>query len=170
MTKRGIIVFAIAVIALALPAAAFAQALEGTDTEFRLFGIELGMLGGYNLEEEEAVMGRSVAISLATLENMQIGFTAVTFDGDLAPLPTQQYVGMRFDYFFTEQLALSMMVGNAAGANVGGSIGAHYLIVRSQPENMFSSALKLKVDYFMNDDQGPGAGTIGIGLAGSFGL
>ena len=171
MTKRGIIVLAIVSMALILPGAAFSQALESTDTEFRLFGIELGALAGYNLEDEESVMGRSFALSLAVLENMQIGISAVTFDGQLTTIASpQQYVGMRFDYFFTEQLALALMVGNAAGANIGGSIGAHYLIVRSQPADMFSSALKLKADYFFNDEQGIGGGTIAIGLAGSFGL
>lgn len=170
MTKRGIIVLSIVVFALILPAAAFAQALEGTDTEFRLFGIELGALGGYNLETDEAVMGRSFALSLAVIDNMQVGIGAVGFT-DQSPVPvTNEYVGMRFDYFFSEQLALSMMVGNSSVGNVGGSIGGQYLIVRSQPANGFSSALKLKIDYFMNDGDGIGGGTIGIGLAGSFGL
>lgn len=167
MTKRGIIVLAIVGMALILPAAAFSQALEGTDTEFRLFGIELGALAGYNLEDEESIMGRSFMLSLAVLENMQVGIAAVQFDGAGA---AHEYVGMRFDYFFTEQLALGLMVGNSAVGEVGGSVGVQYLIVRSQPENMFSSGLKLKVDYFLNDGDGVGGGTIGIGLAGSFGL
>lgn len=170
MLKRGILVFAIISLSLILPAAAFAQALEGTDTEFRLFGIELGALGGYNLETEEPVMGRSFALSLAVIENMQVGIGAVSFT-DQSPVPvTNEYVGMRFDYYFTEQMALSMMVGNSSVGDVGGSIGGQYLILRSQPENGFSSALKLKIDYFMNDGDGIGGGTIGIGLAGSFGL
>ena len=83
------------------------------------------------------------------------------------------YAGMKFDYFFTDRLAFSLLTGNAAVGTTpafGGAVGGQYLIVRSQPENGFSSALKVKVDYFMNDEDGPDAGTIAIGLAGSIGL
>ncbi|TVQ37511.1 MAG: hypothetical protein EA384_11630 [Spirochaetaceae bacterium] len=171
MTKRGIILSILCIAALLIPAAAFAQGLEGTDAEFRLFGVELGSLVGYNLEDEEAVVGRSFGLSLAVLDNMQVGFGAVVFDA-AAPVPQRRFAGMKFDYFFTDQLAFSLLAGNAAGggAAYGGAIGGQYLIVRNQPQDGFSSALKLKVDYFINDEDGPAGGTLAIGLAGSIGL
>lgn len=172
MRKGRVLFLVLCAVVVLFPLAVSAQGLESTDAEFRVFGVELGSLAGYNLEEEEPVVGRNFGLSLAVMDNAQVGFGAVVFDAQALTNP-RMFAGMKFDYFFTDRLAFSLLTGNAAnGANAtfGGAVGGQFLIVRSQPENGFSSALKVKVDYFMNDDDGPDGGTIGIGLAGSIGL
>ena len=171
MAKRRMLFTVLCAAVVLFPVAVSAQGLESTDAEFRVFAVELGSLAGYNLQDEEAVIGRNFGLSLAVMENIQVGLGAVMFSAD--GIPQRMFAGMKFDYFFTDRLAFSLLTGNASVGGTpgfGGGLGGQYLIVRSQPENGFSSALKVKVDYFMNDEDGPDAGTVAIGLAGSIGL
>ena len=53
MAKRRVLFTVLCAAAILLPATVSAQGLESTDAEFRVFGVELGSLAGYNLEDEE---------------------------------------------------------------------------------------------------------------------
>lgn len=161
-----IVVFVMAV--LFTPAMAFGQFGE-TNTVSRLFNVETGFLAGYNFEEDETVTGNSVALNLAVMENAEIGFVRTQFD-DSAGAVNAVYNLVRFNYFFTEQVAVSLSSGAEGGGDAAGSIGGNFIILRSIPEDGFSSSLKANVQYLFHEDPGVGEGTMGVSLLGTIGL
>ena len=199
MKKQFIVIAAMTAALLLLPLQAFAQededandveqevevvTAEGassvefgvTNTESRIFHVELGFMSGYRLEDEETIVGRTMALVFSLTENMQLGLFNATFaDSSL----TDTYNLVRFDYFFSERLALSLGTGQAsvegpaAGnfeSTVGGLIGVNALLVRSVPESGMSSTLKAGVHYLMNEEHGFGDGTVGVQIVGTIGL
>ena len=175
MSKRRRCALCIVCLATLLgSAAASGQPLEASGRESRLFSVEMGALVGYNLEVEGSVAGRSFGLGLATIDSVQVGFAAVVFDGpDLVGALPKRYAGMTIDYLFTDRLGFSLLaagVNGVPGASYGAGVGARYLILRNRPPDGFWSALKLKGDLLLNDEDGLGGGTPAIGLAGSIGL
>lgn len=169
--------FALCILSLATllgSAAASGQPLESSERGSRLFSVEVGALVGYNLEVEGSVAGRSFGLSLAVIDSVEVGFGALVFDGpDLVGALPKRYAGMTIDYLFTDRLAFTLLaagVDGVPGASFGAGFGARYLILRSRPQDGFRSALKLKADLLLNDEDGLGGGTLAIGLAGSIGL
>lgn len=153
---------------LLLAPAVFGQDFGDTMTESRLFNIETGFLAGYDFGAEETVTGTSTALNLAILENAEIGFVRVSFSDDTGAV-ADTYNLLRFNYFFTQQLSVSLASGAESGS-AAGSIGGNFILVRSIPDNGFSSTMKINVQYLFNEAAGIGDGTLGISLLGTIGL
>ncbi|TVQ26138.1 MAG: hypothetical protein EA383_06315 [Spirochaetaceae bacterium] len=154
---------------LLLAPAVFGQDFGNTMTESRLFNVEMGFLAGYDFGAEETVTGSSTALNLAILENAEIGFVRVSFSSDDGVAVADTYNLLRFNYFFTQQLSLSLASGAESGS-AAGSLGGNFLLVRSIPEDGFSSTMKINVQYLFNEAAGIGDGTLGISLLGTIGL
>lgn len=155
-----------------LPASAFAQQFGETSTESRLFNVETGFLAGYRFLNEEPVTGRTVALNFAVMENAELGIVHTMFSDDVGG--TDQYNLVRFNYFFIEQLALSLASGSSNNSNnnngVGGSIGGNFIILRNIPDDGLSSSLKANVQFLFNENDGIGNGTLGVSFLGTIGL
>lgn len=170
MKRRLFAAIVVAVIlALSAPATVLAQNLDAGLAESRLFNVELGFLTGYRFEDEETVVGRAVAVNFSILENAQIGFLNAMFSDDAGG--GQAYNMVRFDYFFTDRLSLSIGTGaEQQSASAAGLIGGNAILVRSIPDDGLATTLKAGVQYFSNDDDGFGDGTFALTLSGSIGL
>ncbi|TVR93753.1 MAG: hypothetical protein EA428_01490, partial [Spirochaetaceae bacterium] len=160
MKKRFMVLAVLVTLLLVLPLQAFAQEQEdneeapavviaesgdATITESRIFNVTLGFLGGYHLGEEETVVGRQVSLNFSILENAQIGIEGVSFQDEGGASVQDEYAFVRFDYFFTEFLSLSIGTGSHNSGTAAGTIGANALLIRSVPENGLSSSLKAGV-------------------------
>ena len=160
---------------LFLPAQAFGQEFGDTMTESRLFNVEMGFLTGYRLGDEETVVGRTAALNFAIMENAEIGVVNTQFniEGGVAG-DMHGYNLVRFNYFFNEQVALSIATGgwqdDAGNSAAAGSVGGNFVILRNIPDNGLSSTLKANVQYLMNDNDGAGEGTFAVSLLGTIGL
>ncbi|MFN2312289.1 MAG: hypothetical protein ABR590_09585, partial [Spirochaetia bacterium] len=79
---------------------------------------------GYRLEDEETVVGRTMTLNFSILENAQVGFYHAGFaDSDVGV--TDSYGMVRFRYFFSEALSVSIGTGGEARqAAPAGLIGA----------------------------------------------
>jgi len=201
MKKRFIMTAALLAVLLLLPLSAFAQedeaeetgqeveAVEATEdagvdgstsvdfgptnTESRIFHVDLGFMSGYRLEDDETVVGRTFALTFALMESGQLAFENTVFSDSDAPTRTDSYNLVRLDYFFSERISLSIGTGaSSVGGTVspGGVIGANALIFRSVPESGLSSTMKASVRYLMNEEDGFGEGTFGVALIGTIGL
>lgn len=152
------------------PAAAALESPAPSITESRIFNVSLGFLGGYHLGEDETVVGRQVSLNFSILESAQIGIEGVGFQDENGASVQDEYAFVRFDYFFTELLSLSIGTGAHSSGTAAGTIGANALLIRSVPESGLSSHLKAGIRYFMNEDDGFGDGAFGIIISGGIGL
>lgn len=169
MQKRIVcLLVGIAMALLFLPANAFGQDFGDTMTESRLFNVETGFLAGYRFGDEEPVTGTSMALNLAVMENAEFGIVRTTFSDEGGATDTYNLV--RFNYFFSEQLSLSLASGADDTASAAGSIGGNFIIVRSIPDDGLSSSLKANVQFLFNENDGIGDGTLGVSLLGTIGL
>lgn len=196
MKKRFIMTTALLALLLLLPLSAFAQedeaeetgqeveAVEATEdagadgstsvdfgptnTESRVFHVELGFIGGFDLEQEETVIGRTFALAFTIGENSQLGIVNTQLGSTAAG---REYGLLRFDYFFTQRLGISLGTGGEIQTTTpAGMIGLNALLVRNVPEDGMSSTLKAGVQYLVNEEDGFGNGTVGVQLVGTIGL
>ncbi len=162
-------VVAVAVGLLFLPGQAVGQEFGVTTTESRLFNVEAGFLTGYHLGVEETVVGRQLALNFAIMENAELGVVNAAFDQEGGGLD-QAYNLVRFNYFFNEQVALSVATGGTDAGDAAGAVGGNFVILRNIPDDGPSSTLKATVQYLMNEDDGAGDGTFSFALLGTIGL
>ena len=161
---------AVSLILLFLPAQAFGQEFGDTMTESRLFNVEMGFLTGYRLGDEETVFGRTTALNFAIMENAEIGLVHTRFSDSEAPTVENRYNLARFNYFFAEQVAVSLAIGGKPDGTAAGSVGGNFVILRNVPESGLSSTLKANVQFLMNERDGVGDGTFAVSLLGTIGL
>lgn len=171
MSKKTISTVAGVLLALLfLPGLTVGQELDAGLTESRIFNVELGFLAGYRLGDEEQVMGRAAAVNFSILENAQVGFYNATFSDDGGAV-TDSYSLVRFDYFFSDQISVSLGTGGeSSSGSAAGYIGANAILVRSIAADGFSTTLKAGAGYLSNEAAGFDDGTFVVTISGSIGL
>jgi hypothetical protein len=152
-------------IVLALLVPAFAMAQERGNTDNRIFGVQVGFLGGYDLSTDDTVVGRDFGLFFTLSEAMQVGFRSIS--GVIAPATDAMFFDL--SYFLTPKISVDMMIGNAGALGTAGGIDAGYAILKSETSDVFSSTLKLKAGYIFEETNGIGEGVIIAGLVGSIG-
>jgi hypothetical protein len=148
-------------IALLLPAALSAQ--EAGNTDNRIFGIQTGFVGGYDLLNGISVAGRDFGIFFTLNGSMQAGLRVME-----SVLSTGTAVMFDFGYFFTPQIGIDVMVGSDT-ASIVGAMDAAFTIFRSGDDSPFSSNLKIKAGYIFDQGSGIENGVINAGLVGTIG-
>ena len=163
------VVFGVCSLWAQTPSAA-ADAESATDN--RVLGIEAGFLAGYRLADSELVVGQSFSLNLTVARNVQVGFTTNNLSGAAA---ADTYGLLKIAYFLTPQLGFNVAVGTASlgiPAATAPAIGAgvFFNAFTTKSTDAFSTALKFKLDYLADMNQGIAKGTIGFGLSAVFGL
>ena len=165
---------AIAIVALFGVSGLWAQAAEaaGAATDNRVLGIEAGFLAGYRLADSELVVGQSFSLNLTVAKNVQVGFTSNNLQGAAA---ADTYGLLKIAYFLTPQLGFNIAVGTAtlglpAATAPATGAGVFFNAFTNKSEDAFSTALKFKLDYLADTNQGIASGTIAFGLSAVFGL
>ena len=144
-------------------------ALFAQNTDNRVFGMELGFLAGYDLGASDSFAGRTFAFYVPVSDSMQFGMKAV--DGTVQPAGNINYILMSAQYYLSPQLGVEMLVGRETNVgDVGGGANVFFSILKSQPEDGFSSSLKAQAGYLFEATNGVAQGTLNFGLVGSFGL
>lgn len=165
------VLLATAIVALFGVSGLWAQAGEAA-TDNRVLGIEAGFLAGYRLADSELVVGQSFSLNLTVARNVQVGFASHNLRGAAA---TDTYGLLKIAYFLTPQLGFNIAVGTAtlglpiATAPAIGA-GVFFNAFTNKSEEAFSTALKFKLDYLADTNQGIDSGTIAFGLSAVFGL
>mgnify|MGYP006305148485 CR=1 FL=1 len=143
-------------------------------TDNRVLGIEAGFLAGYRLADSELVVGQSFSLNLTVAQNVQVGFTTNNLQGAAA---ADMYALLKIAYFLTPQLGFNIAVGTAnlgvpAPPVTAPAIGAgvFFNAFTNKSTDAFSTALKFKLDYLADTNQGIDSGTIAFGLSAVFGL
>lgn len=162
-------VVAVTLLALLLPAHVVGQEFGDTSTESRLFNVEMGFLTGYRFLDEETVTGRSVGLNFAILENAELGVVNTTFSDSVGAF-SHAYNLVRFNYFFSEMVSLSVATGGGPNSSAAGSVGGNFIIFRNIPDDGLSSSLKANAQFFLNEDDGIGDGTFAVSILGTIGL
>jgi len=150
-------------IVLSLLVPAFAMAQERGDTDNRIFGVQVGFLGAYNLAAEDTLVGRDFGVFFTVSDSLQVGFRSIT--NVIAP----QAVFLDLGYLLTPQISFDLMIGTTGPANAAAGIDIGYAIVKSSSDDVFSSTLKLKAGYLFEQTNGIAEGAIIAGLVGSIG-
>jgi hypothetical protein len=159
-----------AALLLAVAGGLYAQEAEGERmTDHRLFGLELGVLAGYDLGAAETFAGRTFSVLLPVHESMQFGIKAINGFVHPAPGTANDYVLLTAEYFLTPELGIDLMAGQGP-ADIGGGVLVFYNLLKSNPGNGFSSALSVQAGYLFDATDGIANGTIDVGIVGSFGL
>jgi len=170
------VLLATAILALFGVSGVFAQDAPGATgslaTDNRVLGIEAGFLAGFRLADSELVVGQSFSLNLTVARNVQVGFTTNNLSG---AGNADTYGLLKIAYFLTPQLGFNIAVGTAAlgiPAATAPAIGAgvFFNAFTNKAEDAFSTALKFKLDYLADTNQGIDSGTIGFGLSAVFGL
>ena len=166
------LLLATAIVALFGVSGLWAQAGE-VATDNRVLGIEAGFLAGYRLADSELVVGQSFSLNLTVARNVQVGFASHNLRGAAA---ADTYGLLKIAYFLTPQLGFNIAVGTAnlgpPPATTAPAIGAgvFFNAFTNKSEEAFSTALKFKLDYLADTNQGIDSGTIAFGLSAVFGL
>ena len=118
------------------------------------------------------VVGQSFSLNLTVANNVQVGFATNNLSGAGA---TDTYGLLKIAYFLTPQLGFNIAVGSAflgIPATNAPAIGAgvFFNAFTNPSQNAFSTALKVKLDYLADMNQGIDTGTIAFGLSAVFGL
>lgn len=158
MRKTVVVLLILAVIA---PAMVMAQ--EAGNADNRIFGIQTGFVGGYDLNTNTSVAGRDFGVFFTLNPSMQAGVRVME-----SVLSTGTAVMFDFGYFLTPQIGLDVMVGHD-GASIAGAFDAAFTIIRSGSEAPFSSNLKIKAGYIFDQASGIEKGVINAGLVGTIG-
>ncbi len=148
-----------AVVILLVPVLLSAQEMGNAD--HRLFGVQVGFVAGYDLDTDDVVVGRDYGMNFTLSESLQIGFRSIS--GLLAA----DAILVDFAYYLNPNIAFDLMVGDNGGDFTAG-MEAAYLLFRSPPDEVFSSALKLKAGYLF-DVNGIDLGVMNFGLIGTLG-
>ncbi len=167
--KRALL--ATALVALLGVGGLWAQAGD-VATDNRVLGIEAGFLAGYRLADNELVVGQSFSLNLTVARNVQVGFTTNKLRGAAA---ADTYGLLKIAYFLTPQLGFDIAVGTGAlglPPATAPAIGAgvFFNAFTNKSEDAFSTALKFKLNYLADTNQGIDSGTIVFGLSAVFGL
>jgi hypothetical protein len=153
-------VLVLLVMAMLIPS--FAGAQEAGKAENKIFNVQLGLLGGYNLGTEDTGAGRDFCLNITLSDQLQVGFRSIT------NLIAANSVFLNLSYFLTPQLNLDILVGNDGLGNLAGGIDAGYTIFKGG-KDAFTSTLKAKAGYIFEEGNGIGEGAILFGLVSSIG-
>jgi hypothetical protein len=155
-----------AAILLLVSGALFAQ-----NTDHRVFGMEMGFLAGYDLGQSDTFSGRTFSFFLPVSDSMQFGLEAITGNVNSTPIVSINYVLVSAQYFLSPKLGVEMLAGQETNVtDVGGGANVFFNILKNQPENGFSSSLKVQGGYLFEAGTGVDNGTLNFGLVGSFGI
>lgn len=171
MSAKRIVLFTALVFVVGI-AGVWAQADE-VATDNQVLGIEAGFLAGYRLVQPELAVGQGFALNLTVANNVQVGFSTARLAGSGG---RDDYGLLKIAYFVSPQLGFNIAVGTvdigAPGGTVSSAVGAgvFFNAFSNKSDTAFSTALKFKLDYLADLNQGIDQGTIAFGLAGVFGL
>ena len=161
MSRTSKIVVALLALALVAGLGASAQALPSAgNTDARLFSLDLGMVTGYSLNTEAAVVGRTFGINFTVTDNMAVGY-ANTVAG------TREYNLFRLGYYLLPIVGFNVYVGSDGSVATGAGVFVNVLKTKSAPA--LTSSLKLKLEYLFAT-AGAGSGDIVFAVASSIGL
>lgn len=140
---------------------------DGTNTEHRVFGLRLGLVGGFDIGDEEALSGRVFAFTVPVNQSLQIGITAV--DLTINTTGAADFVMFSAEYFLSRRLGLELMSGTGP-TEVGGGVNIFYSLLSSLEEDFLSSALRVQAGYIFDSSDGVENGSVTFGLSASLGL
>jgi hypothetical protein len=145
-------------------------ALFAQNTDHRVFGMEVGFLGGYDLGASDTFAGRTFSFLLPVSDSMQFGLKAV--NGTIQTAGGTGYVLMSAEYFLSPQLGVELLAGqeNLLNNDVAGGANVFFNIMKNNPESGLSSSLKVQAGYLFDATDGVANGTLNVGLVGSFGM
>ncbi len=127
----------------------------------KIVGFDVGFVTGYSLATEGMVVGRDFGINFTLSPSIVVGFRSVT--GLVA-----DSVLLDLSYFVIPSLALDLLVGSD-GTNTVAGLDVDYYLLKSKPDEVLSSSLKIKVGYLFDSGAGIASGTVALGIIGSIG-
>ena len=139
---------------------------------FSAVGFEIGTGIGFDLDAGTERVARSFGIAFRLADEVQFGFQGTVTD-DAEDL--QRYGGMRGEIFFSERIALGVLIGAflsdaANDPTLATGIGLRYVLASSRGNESFTTGVSLGVDYLLNPGVSVGDGTLLLGLIFSLGI
>jgi hypothetical protein len=159
--KRIVLVMAVLVL--------IAGAVAAQNTDHRVFGLELGVIGGYDVGAEEPLSGRVFSFVIPVNDSLQFGVAAIDATISTAPPTGNAYVMMTAEYFITPELGVQLLSGSGP-QEIGGGLNVFFNILKNQPEDSLSSSLRAQAGYLFDTTDGVDNGSINLGLVASVGL
>lgn len=126
-----------------------------------LLSIELGMAAGYDLGNNDPVVGRTFGLNLMVADNLAVGFASTS----AAALSFNLF---RLGYAITPVIGMDIYVGND-GSTAGG-LGAFVNLQRGKNESGVFSTLKLRLQYLTDTSLGLAKGDVIMAVSASVGI
>jgi len=137
------------------------------DTDHRAFGLELGLIGGYDIGAEAPLMGRSFAFVIPVNDSLQFGMNAV--DATVGTTTANNYILMTAQYFFTQDLGVQLLTGQGP-TEIGAGINVFFNMLKSAEEGALSSTLRTHLGYLIDTSDGLENGSINLGFIATLGI
>jgi hypothetical protein len=132
------------------------------NADAKLFNIDLGMVSGYSLLNENAIVGKTFSFNITLADNFALGIAS--FEA------SNTYTLLRAAYYLTPAIGFDLYVGaSSAGPGVGTGACVFYNVLKSKPDNAFATALKVKLGYLFNTTDEIDNGDIIIAVSTSIG-
>jgi len=161
MSRTSKIVVALLALALVAALGASAQTLPSAgNTDARLFSIDLGMVTGYSLSTETAVVGRTFGLNFTVTDSLAVGY-ANTLAG------AREYNLFRIGYFILPIVGFNVYVGSDGSVATGAGLFVN--ILKTKSDAALNSSLKLKLEYLF-DINGADTGDIVFAVSSSIGF
>jgi hypothetical protein len=137
------------------------------DTDHRAFGLELGLIGGYDIGAEAPLMGRTFSFVIPVNDSLQFGMNAI--DATVATTTANNYILMTAQYFFTSDLGVQLLTGQGP-TQIGAGLNVFFNILKSTEEDALSSTLRTQLGYLVDTSDGLENGSITLGFIATLGI
>ena len=148
------------------PVPAQAAGTSGPPVELKLFGMEAGVVLGYDLGAGALAGGTSFALDFVVADNLVVGFRSTKITPAAGALVS--YDMLRLSWYLNRLLGFSISTGTN-GTSPAAALGVFLIPARGASANGLATAYKVRMEYlFPTDDIAAGsiavAACVGLGI------
>ncbi len=157
-TAKGILV-------AVLLSAAFIASAQNVD--HKIFGIESGVVFGYDLSTGNLGNGSMVTLNMTLTDSMTAGFT---FLNGTAPMPVTASI-LSLNYGLADKFGFSLALGrDTTAATLLTGLGLYFNVFERKVQDTLATVMKTRVEYLFNPNGGLTTGDLTIGMSVSVGI